>query len=44
MLTSDPTNGSSPVPWFAIQTGASQGLYVGWEFRNRKDSRQNTRL
>jgi alpha-galactosidase len=32
VLTSDPSNGSSPVPWFAIQTGASHGLYVGWEF------------
>src|SRR6185312_14099025 len=32
VLTSDPTNGSSPVPWMAIQIGESRGLYVGWEF------------
>lgn len=31
-LTSDPTDGASPVPWLALQIGASHGLYVGWEF------------
>jgi len=31
-LTSDPTDGASPVPWLAIQVAKSQGLYVGWEF------------
>jgi hypothetical protein len=31
-LTSDPFDGASPVPWLALQTGDSQGLYVGWEF------------
>src|SRR5580704_2025015 len=32
VLTSDPTDGSSPVPWLAIQAARSEGLYVGWEF------------
>jgi hypothetical protein len=32
VLTSDPTDGSSPVPWFAIQVAKVQGLYAGWEF------------
>ncbi len=32
ILTSDPTDGSSPVPWLAIQVAKSEGLYVGWEF------------
>jgi alpha-galactosidase len=32
VLTSDPTDGSSPVPWMAIQAGETDGLYVGWEF------------
>ncbi len=31
-LTSDPTDGASPVPWLAFQIGATQGFYVGWEF------------
>jgi alpha-galactosidase len=31
-LTSDPTDGASPVPWLALQVGTSEGLYVGWEF------------
>jgi Melibiase/Glycosyl hydrolase family 36 C-terminal domain len=31
-LTSDPTDGASPVPWLAMQVGSSRGLYVGWEF------------
>lgn len=31
-LTSDPTDGASPVPWLALQVGTSRGLYVGWEF------------
>ena len=32
VLTSDPTDGSSPVPWLAIQVAKSEGLYIGWEF------------
>ena len=32
VLRSDPTDGSSPVPWMAVQAGAEEGLYVGWEF------------
>ena len=32
ILVSDPTDGSSPVPWMAVQVGADEGLYVGWEF------------
>ena len=32
ILVSDPTDGSSPVPWMAIQIGEAEGLYVGWEF------------
>ncbi len=32
VLISNPTDGSSPVPWLAIQVGKSEGLYVGWEF------------
>jgi len=32
VLTSDPTDGSSPVPWMAIQAGEKDGVYVGWEF------------
>ncbi len=32
VLVSDPTNGSVPVPWMAIQVGEDEGLYVGWEF------------
>jgi hypothetical protein len=31
-LTSDPTDGASPVPWLALQVGTSHGMYVGWEF------------
>ena len=31
-LTSNPTDGASPVPWLAMQVGTSRGLYVGWEF------------
>ena len=31
-LRSNPLDGSSPVPWMAIQVGESHGLYVGWEF------------
>jgi hypothetical protein len=31
-LTSDPTDGASPVPWLALQVGTSRGLYLGWEF------------
>jgi hypothetical protein len=32
VLTSDPTDGASPVPWLSLQVGTSRGLYVGWEF------------
>jgi Melibiase/Glycosyl hydrolase family 36 C-terminal domain len=32
ILTSDPTDGASPVPWLAMQVGTSRGFYVGWEF------------
>jgi alpha-galactosidase len=32
VLTSDPTDPSSPVPWMAVQIGKEEGLYVGWEF------------
>lgn len=32
VLLSDPTDGSSPVPWMAVQVGRNEGLYVGWEF------------
>jgi hypothetical protein len=28
-LTSDPTDGASPVPWLAMQVGTSRGFYVG---------------
>jgi len=31
-LVSNPVDGSSPVPWIAIQVGQAHGLYVGWEF------------
>jgi alpha-galactosidase len=31
-ITSDPNEGSSPVPWMALQVGSSHGMYVGWEF------------
>jgi alpha-galactosidase len=32
VLLSDPTDGSSPVPWMTVQVGQHEGLYVGWEF------------
>src|SRR6185312_7426543 len=32
VLTSDPVDASSPVPWLALQVGTLKGLYVGWEF------------
>ncbi len=32
VLVSDPTDGSSPVPWMAWQVNQDEGLYVGWEF------------
>ncbi len=32
VLVSDPTDGSSPVPWMAIEASQTQGVYVGWEF------------
>lgn len=31
-LVSNCEDGASPVPWLAVQVGASHGLYVGWEF------------
>jgi alpha-galactosidase len=31
-LVSDCENGSSPVPWMALQVGDERGIYVGWEF------------
>ena len=31
-LTNNCQDGSSPVPWMAIQVGDRYGLYVGWEF------------
>ena len=32
VLASDPTDGSSPVPWMAFQIKQDEGFYVGWEF------------
>ena len=32
VLISNPTDGSSPVPWLAVQVGHERGFYVGWEF------------
>jgi len=32
VLTSNCEDGSSPVPWLAVQVGTERGLYVGWEF------------
>ena len=32
VLVSDPTEGSSPVPWMDFQIKQEEGLYVGWEF------------
>jgi len=32
VLVSNPQDGTSPVPWMAIQVSKSRGLYVGWEF------------
>jgi alpha-galactosidase len=31
-LASNCDDGSSPVPWMAVQIGETRGLYVGWEF------------
>jgi len=31
-LLSNCEDGASPVPWMALQTGNTHGLYVGWEF------------
>ncbi len=31
-LVSDPLDGGSSVPWLALQSGNSHGLYAGWEF------------
>jgi alpha-galactosidase len=35
VLLSDPTDGSSPVPWMAVQIAGEEGLYVGWEFSGK---------
>ncbi|MGI0085611.1 MAG: glycoside hydrolase family 36 protein, partial [Nitrososphaerales archaeon] len=32
VLIGNPTDGSSPVPWLAVQVGHERGFYVGWEF------------
>lgn len=32
VLVSNPQDGSSPVPWLAVQNGSSEGLFVGWQF------------
>lgn len=32
LLSSNCTDGASPVPWLAVQVGNERGLYVGWEF------------
>jgi len=32
VLSSNCEDGSSPVPWMAVQVGEERGLYVGWEF------------
>jgi hypothetical protein len=32
VLVSNPQDGSSPVPWIAVQVGQKRGLYAGWEF------------
>ncbi len=32
VLVSNPMDGSSSVPWLAVQVGHDRGLYVGWEF------------
>jgi alpha-galactosidase len=32
ILTSNPEDGESPVPWMAAQVGDEYGMYVGWEF------------
>ena len=31
-LISNCENGSSPVPWVAVQLDSGEGIYVGWEF------------
>lgn len=42
VLVSDPTNGSSPVPWMDFQVKQDEGLYVGWEFSGIGDVRAKT--
>jgi alpha-galactosidase len=42
VLVSDPTDGSSPVPWMAVQIREDEGLYVGWEFSGIGDIRART--
>jgi len=32
VVTSNPVEANSPVPWLAVQVGDRRGLYVGWEF------------
>jgi len=34
-LVSDHHVETSPVPWLAVQTGTTRGLYMGWEFSGR---------
>jgi alpha-galactosidase len=42
VLVSDPTDGSSPVPWVAVQIGQDEGLYAGWEFSGIGNIRART--
>ena len=42
VLLSDPTDGSSPVPWMAIQISEDEGLYAGWEFSGIGNIRART--
>jgi alpha-galactosidase len=42
VLVSDPTEGSSPVPWMAVQIRQDEGLYVGWEFSGIGNIRART--
>jgi len=42
VLASDPTDGSSPVPWMAVQIRQDEGLYVGWEFSGIGNIRART--
>jgi alpha-galactosidase len=35
VLHSNCEDGSSPVPWLAVQVGDQRGIYLGWEFSGR---------